>query len=96
VHWNNLVDPVKYQITAPDGVTLSPAAGEGPKVEVASDIDPREFLVDIKRSGDFQEPLQLAVRYFACNDEEGWCVAVSQEYVITLERDPDGGRRFLR
>ena len=96
VHWNNLVDPVKFEITAPDGITVSPATGEGPKVKEASDIDPREFLVDIKRSGDSQEPLQLAVRYFACNDEEGWCVAISQEYAITLEPDPDGGRRFLR
>ena len=96
VHWNNLVDPVKFEITAPDGITVSPATGEGPKVKEASDIDPREFLVDIKRSGDSQEPLQLAVRYFACNDEEGWCVAISQEYSISLEPDPDGGRRFLR
>ena len=96
VHWNNLVDSVRFEITAPDGITVSPATGEGPKVKEASDIDPREFLVDIKRSGDSQEPLQLAVRYFACNDEEGWCVAISQEYAISLERDPDGGRRFLR
>ncbi len=96
VHWNNLVDPVKYQITAPEGITVSPARGEGPTVKEASDMDPREFLVDIKRSGDSQEPLQVAVRYFACNDEEGWCVAVSQEYAISLEPDPDGGRRFLR
>jgi hypothetical protein len=55
-------------------------------------MDPREFLVDIQKSGDSQESLQLAVRYFACNDEEGWCVAVSQEYAISLEPDPDGGR----
>ncbi len=96
VHWNNLVDPVKYEISAPEGITVSPEKGEGPKVKEASDMDPREFLLDIKRSGDSQEPLQLAVRYFACNDEEGWCVAVSQEYSISLEPDPDGGRRFLR
>ncbi len=75
---------------------MSQAAGEGPKVEEPSDIDPREFLVDIKKSGDSEEPLRLAVRYFACNDEEGWCVAVSQEYAISLEPDPDGGRRFVR
>ena len=96
VHWNNLVDPVKYQITAPDGVTVSPAAGEGLEVEEASDIDPREFLVDIKKTGDSQDPLQLAVRYFACNDEEGWCIAISQEYEIYLERDRDAGRTFRR
>ena len=96
VHWNNLADPVKYEITAPEGITVSPAKGEGPKVKEASDIDPREFLVDIRKMGDTREPLQLAVRYFACNDEEGWCIAVSQEYAISLELDPDGGRRFTR
>ena len=96
VHWNNLVDPVKYQITAPDGVTVSPAAGEGPKVEEASDIDPREFLLEIKKTADSPDPLQLAVRYFACNDEEGWCIAVSQEYAIYLEPDRDAGRTFRR
>ena len=96
VHWNNLVDPVKFEITAPDGITVSPAKGEGPKVKEVSDIDPREFLVNIKKSGDSQEPLQLAVRYFACNDEEGWCVAISQEYSISLEPDRDGGRTRSR
>ena len=96
VHWNNLVDPVKYEIMAPDGITVSPAKGEGPKVKEVSDIDPREFLVDIRKSGDSQEPLQVAVRYFACNDEEGWCVAVSQEYAISLEPDRDGGRTRSR
>jgi len=96
VHWNNLVDPVKYEITAPDGITVSPATGEGPKVEEPADIDPREFLVEIRKSGDSQEPLQLAVRYFACNDEEGWCVAISQEYSISLEPDRDGGRTRSR
>ena len=96
VHWNNLVDPVKFEITAPDGITVSPAKGEGPKVKEVSDIDPREFLVNIKKSGNSQEPLQLAVRYFACNDEEGWCVAISQEYSISLEPDRDGGRTRSR
>ena len=96
VHWNNLVDPVKFEITAPEGITVSPEKGEGPKVQEASDVDPREFLVEIRKSGDSQDPLQLAVRYFACNDEEGWCIAISQEYSISLEPDRDGGRTRSR
>ncbi len=96
VHWNNLVDPVKYEITTPEGITVSPEKGEGPKVQEASDVDPREFLVEIRKSGNSQDPLQLAVRYFACNDEEGWCVAISQEYSISLEPDRDGGRTRSR
>jgi hypothetical protein len=91
VHWNNLAKPVKYEITGPDGTTISPAKGEGPKVKEAADIDPREFLVEIKRDKDAKGPLQLTVSYFACNDEQGWCKLVSQEYTIHLERDRDGG-----
>ncbi|MBT4864205.1 MAG: hypothetical protein HON53_03665, partial [Planctomycetaceae bacterium] len=71
VHWNNLAKPVTYEITGPDGTTVSPAKGEGPKVKEAADVDPREFLVEIKRGKDTTGPLQLTVKYFACNDEQG-------------------------
>jgi len=91
VHWNNLAKPVTYEITGPDGTTVSPAKGEGPKVKEAADVDPREFLVEIKRGKDTTGPLQLTVKYFACNDEQGWCKPVSQQYTIHLERDRDGG-----
>jgi hypothetical protein len=91
VHWNNLAKPVKYEITGPDGTTVSPAQGEGPKVKEAADVDPREFLVEIKRDKETKGPLQLTVKYFACNDEQGWCKPVSQQYTIHLERDRDGG-----
>ena len=98
VHWNNLVAPLRYELTVPDGVTLSPLSGEGPPVEEASDIDPREFLLDIEKD-DTTEPLELKVTYFACNDEEGWCVPVTQHYLIHLEQDADGGwvsKRYRR
>ncbi len=48
VHWNNLVNPLKFEIKAPEGITVSPSQGEGPQVAVPSDIDPREFLLDLK------------------------------------------------
>ena len=91
VHWNNLVDPLKFEITAPDGITVSPTRGEGPSLEVASDIDPQEFLLKIERQEGVTEPLHLAVRYYACNDEEGWCIPVTQRYSIRLESNRDGG-----
>lgn len=96
VHWNNLVAPVKYEVTAPEGTTVSPAQGEGPKVEEASDVDPREFLLSVQTSGISQDPLHLAVHYYACNDEEGWCIPVSQEYDVYLEADRDGGWNVSR
>ncbi len=95
VHWNNLVDPIQFELTPPDGIKLSPTSGEGPKVDVASDSDPREFLVEIE-GAESREPIELTVRYFACNSEEGWCIPVTQQVAIRLERDRDGGRAFGR
>lgn len=91
VHWNNLVDPLKFEITVPEGITVTPSQGEGPQLEVASDIDPREFLLEITKEEGVTEPLQLAVRYYAFNDEEGWCIPVTQRYAIHLESYRDGG-----
>ena len=92
VHWNNLADPLRFEIKAPKGIKLSMGKGVAPKVKVASDIDPREFLVDVDCAGGrLEEPLKLEVSYFACDDEEGWCRAVSHLYEIELKRDRDAG-----
>jgi hypothetical protein len=91
VHWNNLVDPVRFEITASEGVKVTPARGEGPKVKEASDIDPREFLVDIEGASP-GKTLELTVHYFGCNDEQGWCKPVTQSYTIAFERDRDAGQ----
>ena len=93
VHWNNLVDPVQFTIETAGDVAVSPAEGRGPKVEAAADVDPREFVVDIESGSDRDRPpLKVTVRYFACNDAEGWCLPLSQEYLVHLEPDRDGGR----
>ena len=90
VHWNNLADPIEFELTGSEGVIISPSSGKGPKVEAEADIDPREFLLDVT-SGDSKKPLELTLRYFACNDEEGWCKPVTQSYVIHLKRDRGAG-----
>ncbi len=90
VHWNNLAAPVKFEIVDDGGAELTPGKGEGPKVSEAADIDPREFLVDVKL-GEAKQ-LRIRVDYFACNDEEGWCKPVTQEYIVHFEVDRDGGR----
>ena len=91
VHWNNLVDPIEWEIRAPEGVIVTPSHGQGPKVEAQSDVDPREFLVEVDRC-ETNGPLELVVRYFGCNDEEGWCMPVTQSYAIRFEPDRDAGR----
>ena len=90
VHWNNLVDPPVFTITAPEGVEISPTTGSGPKVEVATDSDPREFLLDVAAWPAGSE-LTFDVRYFACSDKEGWCKPIEQSYVVRLERDRSAG-----
>jgi collagen type III alpha len=40
----------------------------------------------------FDVPMELSVYYFACNDEAGWCIPVTQTYAIRLEVDRDGGQ----
>ena len=92
VHWNNLADPLRFEFKSIEGVDFSMQKGIAPKVEVSSDIDPREFLLDVKgASGRIEEKLMLKVSYFACDDEEGWCREVSHLYEIELRRDRDAG-----
>ncbi|MFQ5734253.1 MAG: EF-hand domain-containing protein [Planctomycetaceae bacterium] len=90
VHWNNLTKPIKVTLEPPRGLSLSKTALEGPKVKPASDIDPREFLIDVTGWGR-KQPLKLSVVYYACNDDAGWCKIVRQAYVVHLESDRDGG-----
>ncbi|MAD80117.1 MAG: hypothetical protein CMJ50_04635 [Planctomycetaceae bacterium] len=90
VHWNNLVDPIRVELQSPDGTTATPNPAAGPQVEEPSDVDPREFLIDVK-DWKYQQPIQLTVDYFACNDEQGWCRPASQQYEIHLSEDVDDG-----
>ncbi len=70
---------------------MTPESGNGPKVEVDADADPREFLVTV--SGRSDDPLKVTVNYFACDDAETFCVPVTQVYEVSFERDRDGGNR---
>lgn len=90
VHWNNLAAPLKYEFVDSSAATLQPSTGQATKIEVESDGDPREFLVDVNLL-DREKPLELKVYYFACHDEEGWCKPVSQSFRIHWQLDQDGG-----
>ncbi len=89
VHWNNLAAPIEFEIIGIKDEELTPKTGKGPKVDVESDIDPREFVLDVNEFGN--KSFVVRVRYFACSDDQGWCKAVAQEYVVTMEADRDGG-----
>ena len=87
--WNNLATPPKYRITA-DGVTLTPVVAESEKLDVESDSEPREFLVDVE-NWEAGKPIKVELQYFACNKEKGWCKAVTQEFTVWLEHDRTSG-----
>ena len=90
VHWNNEAGPVKFELKAPPGVTVTPASGTGPDVEAPADADPREFLVDVTASN-VDEPLELDVFYFACDDALTFCIPVNQSYRVYLQQDMNHG-----
>jgi hypothetical protein len=91
VHWNNLTKPVRITVETPEGVHVNSKTMEGPKVKEPVDIDPREFLIEV-RGEPTHAPFHVAVSYFACNDEESWCKAIAQEYAVYLQEDRDAGR----
>ena len=89
VHWNNEVAPVRYEVFAPNGMTVTPKTEAGPEIEEDADADPREFLLEVDR-GDSSEPARLVFHYFGCTEK--WCKPVTQEYALTWEMDRDAGR----
>ena len=91
MHWNNKAAAIHFAIESPTEVTVTPNSGEGPKVDVDADKDPREFLVDVNGRSD--DPLKITVKYFACDDAETFCIPVTQQYLVSFERDQDGGSR---
>ena len=90
VHWNNEAPPLQYEITATEGVTISPVKGAGAHPEENADADPREFLLEVQADNPGQN-IDLMVKYYACDDALTFCVPVKQEYRVTLSRDTSHG-----
>lgn len=88
-HWNNLTKSLSFSIEQVDGVVIDQWTGAAPSVEIASDADPREFMLSVDK-WPTDQPLKLSVTYYACVGEEA-CHAVKQDYVIHRQRDIDGG-----
>ena len=93
MHWNNLAPPLTYTVTAPDGVRVTPASATFAEIEAPADADPREFLVDIG-TDDSAVSFDLSVTYYACDDDNTFCIPVTQSYAVSLQVDPDAGRVF--
>ena len=68
-------DQIRIELKLPDGVKLTPIKGEGPQVKAESDVDPREFLIDVT-SWPLDQEIIVQVDYPAFNDDQGWCKAM--------------------
>ena len=90
VHWNDEAPPMQFEITTPDGVSITPNKVVGPDPEVESDADPREFILEVD-AAEAGATVDLQVKYFACDDALTFCVPVTQDYKITLARDTSHG-----
>ena len=90
VHWNNEAPPMEFEITTPEGVSITPSKIIGPSPEVAADADPREFLLEVD-AAEVGGDVDLQVKYYACDDALTFCVPVTQDYRVTLARDASHG-----
>ncbi|MEP3479204.1 MAG: hypothetical protein ABJZ55_08160 [Fuerstiella sp.] len=87
--WNNLASPPEYKIVI-EGATVSPVTGQSKRLDVESDNEPREFLIDVK-DWNADKPILVKFQYFACNKEKGWCKSVQQEFTVWLDEDEAAG-----
>ncbi|MGI9516565.1 MAG: hypothetical protein ACR2NP_05960, partial [Pirellulaceae bacterium] len=93
VHWNNQEPPPIVTIAGAEGVKISEAELRGPEVEEPADIDPRQFLINVKRDPDDTSPLEMTVHYTICDDANTFCHAVTQKYTVHFDADLAGGSR---
>ena len=93
MHWNNLAPPLEYEVTAPDGVRVTPANATFATIDEPADADPREFLIALS-TDDPAKSFDLRVTYYACDDANTFCIPVTQRYAVSLQVDPDAGRVF--
>ncbi len=90
-HWNNLVDPMKFVLELPEGVKANPTTATAKKGVGDSDVQPRQFWVEIEGANPSDE-LQLALHYYGCTPD--MCMAMTHEYTIRLEDETRGSRTF--
>lgn len=89
VQWNNLGEPIKYQLKIPQGV-VAPSINSAARVTaVATDSEPREFILQARKL-DLNKPLNLQVTY-SIHTQAKKNVEVTQNYLIYLQKDKFGG-----
>lgn len=92
VHWNNAAGPIAVVLEAVDALGLTETSLAGPEVDVAADLDPRMFLVDLPKI-DSKAELTVELKAVVCDDAETFCHPITQRFVISLAKTTDGSSR---
>jgi len=87
--WNNLTEPMKYELTLPVGVKATPASAQAAKAEGDKDNLPRQFWIEVDADGK-PDPITLTMHYFACTEK--MCIPATHKYTIEFEVDQSGAR----
>ena len=89
--WNNLNDPMKYELQLPEGVAATPITATAQPGPGEKDSQPRQFWVDIESDGP-PEDIRLSLHYYACTATQ--CVATTHEYTLSFTPDDRNSRTF--
>lgn len=96
MEWNNRGETLSYAITVPHGTAISPSINQAPKISGhPSDAEPREFLLDV-RKWKVGIPVPITIQYSIHSDRSKSSSNISQQYTLSLEKDPFGGIVFGR
>lgn len=84
---NNEQSSLRVEVVGSHEETATPSTITAAKVDQPRDIDPREFLIDIK-GVTAETELQVKVRYVVCHDTVPFEEDVTQTYLVRLAPDP--------
>ena len=84
MHWNNLAPPLTYEVTAPDGVRVTP--GRHVREDRRTGRRRPSRVPRRHRGRQLGRVVDLSVTYYACDDDNTFCIPVTQH----LRRQPAG------
>lgn len=92
VHWNNRAGNVKLKVIPNEQQSFAEKEFQSPEVKEDADIDPREFLTEAAFHRN-KSPFRVELTYTVCDDAETFCITVTQEYLVKVDKHGDLGSR---
>ena len=95
VHWNNLVDPLSYEVINAAGIKSKHLKGVASKVNRITDREPREFFIEVS-NWKAEQAIILRTNYYACDTNDKKCEFITQNYELVLREDLYAGGVYGR